>query len=440
MIQRRLLLIVLAAVAVAAAALIVGFNVILARTLSGNARSELRSRAAAQLALVDTSSGRLRLVGRPDTPSSDPGAWIVAGTTVLERPRARPAVDAQAVALAASRRPAFRNLDSDDLTLYVRPVAAHGKRVGSIVVSVSTAPYEDARVTALVSSIVFGVLILVLAALGARWLLSSALRPVARMTSQAATWSERDVDRRFGLGEPRDELTQLAATLDGLLDRLASSLRHEQRFSAEISHELRTPLARVIAETELALRRERTPGEYRRSLEVAHANAVQLGRIVDALVAAAQHDATPLRGTADAYEVVSEAAAACAGLSDERGISVTIVPPARPLRVGVEQDFAERILQPVLENACRYGAGAVQVSIDRDGGAVRFSVVDDGAGVAVDEVERIFEPGVRGRTANGSGSGLGLSLARRLASSVAGEIEAQADAAGGRFHVRLPVG
>ena len=109
---------------------------------------------------------------------------------------------------------------------------------------------------------------LVLVALAARWLLAAALRPVTRMTRQAATWSERDLDRRFELGEPRDELTELAATLDGLLDRLAASLRHEQRFSAELSHELRTPLSRVLAETELALRRERAPEEYRDTLEL----------------------------------------------------------------------------------------------------------------------------------------------------------------------------
>ena len=79
------------------------------------------------------------------------------------------------------------------------------------------------------------------------------------MTRQAAAWSEHDLDHRFALGEPHDELTELAATLDGLLDRLAASLRREQRFSAELSHELRTPLARVIAESELALRRDREP-------------------------------------------------------------------------------------------------------------------------------------------------------------------------------------
>ena len=86
------------------------------------------------------------------------------------------------------------------------------------------------------------------------------------MTEHAASWSEHDLDRRFDLGEPYDELTQLAATLDRLLERISASLRHEQRFTAEISHELRTPLARISGEAELMLRRERTPDEYRSPL------------------------------------------------------------------------------------------------------------------------------------------------------------------------------
>src|SRR2546429_1738209 len=100
------------------------------------------------------------------------------------------------------------------------------------------------------------------------------------MTSRAAEGSERDIGRRFGLGEPHDELTQLAATLARLLDRLAASLRREQRFSAELSHELRTPLARMLTEVELALRRERTPSEYAEALRVVEQNARALARTV----------------------------------------------------------------------------------------------------------------------------------------------------------------
>ena len=437
MIKRRLLVAVLAAVGVSIAVLIVGFNLILGHTLDTNARSVLHSRAAAQLDLIDTADGRIHLREGPNAP--DTGVWVLQGNRVVERPRARKSVDAAAL-LAATGPNGFHEVSDADVWLYSRPIMSHGRRIGSIVVSLSLAPYEQTRRTALIASLVFGVLVLVLVGIASRWLLTAALRPVARMTSQAATWSERDLDRRFALGEPRDELTQLAATLDGLLDRLAASLRHEQRFSAELAHELRTPLSRVIAETELALRRERTPDEYRETLEIVHRNAEQLGRTTDALLAAARYEAGTTHGTSDAVEVATAAASVCTGIASERDVAFEIEKPARPIRIGVEGEYAERILQPVFENACRYGTSAVKVEIERNGSSVRYQVSDDGPGVGDEERERIFEPGVRGRAANGTGSGLGLSLARRLAQSVAGEIEAVPDGPGGRFVVRLPAG
>src|SRR5204862_8076991 len=118
------------------------------------------------------------------------------------------------------------------------------------------------------------------------WLLRSALEPVAEMTAQAEAWSEQDLDRRFAKGDPYDDLSRLAFTLDRLLDRIAASLRHERRFSAELLHELRTPLAKVTAEAELALRRTREPDEYRRALEVLLTKARQIDRIDEPLFAA----------------------------------------------------------------------------------------------------------------------------------------------------------
>ena len=208
------------------------------------------------------------------------------------------------------------------------------------------------------------------------------------MTRQAAEWSERDLDHRFGLGPPHDELTELAATLDGLLDRLAASLRHERRFSAELSHELRTPLARVLAESELALRRERAADEYRDSLELIHRNADQLARTIDALVAAARYEAGGERGTADAHAVATGAARACSSLTAERGIDLDVVAPPRVLRIGVDADLAERIVQPVVENACRYGSRHVRIDIRSENSSVVYAVEDDGPGVAADERER----------------------------------------------------
>jgi signal transduction histidine kinase len=440
--KRRLLLVVLATVALVVAALVAGFNVLLARTLDGDARDLVRSRAAAQVASLRIDHGHLSVGEAPDGRSSDAYVWVFAGAQPLERPNTGAAIDRAARGLAAG--PArFVDVARSDTRLYGTPVVAGGRRIGTVVAAVSLAPYEQTRRAALIASFVFGAVVLLLVGGAASWLLAASLRPVVRMTRQAAAWSERELDHRFALGPPHDELTELAATLDALLDRLAASLRRERRFSAELSHELRTPLARLLAESELALARERQPREYRQVLELVHRNAGQLARMVEALVAAARYESGANRGSADAEAVATEAAVACRGLAAERQIDLKIAGPPHPLRVGVEAELAERVLQPVIENACRYGSSNVRVGIERHDSTVFYTVADDGAGVEKDERERIFEPGARGSAgkSNGNnGAGLGLPLARRLARSVSGDLIADPSESGGRFVIRLPGG
>lgn len=438
-IRRRLLLTVIAGVVLALVALLVGFNLILDRTLDHDATNVARSRAASVLATLSVENGRLSLTEAPDSGIPDVYAWVFVGRHALESPPASPAIGRAARSLT-SGPPRMLDVPGAGTRLYGAPVFDGHQRIGSVVAGVSLAPYDRTRRVALIASLVLGGVVLLGVALVAYWLLGASLRPVVRMTRQAAAWSDRDLDRRFEAGEPRDELGELASTLDGLLDRLAASLRREQRFSAELSHELRTPLARVVAEAELALQHERDGEEYRHALEQISRNAAQLTRTVDALVAAARHEAGFERGTADAYALAVEAVAVCHGAAAEHHIELDVTEPAAPLRVAVEPELGERILQPVLENACRYGSSRVSVSIERRDRVVRYTVDDDGPGVAPHERERIFDPGVRGDAGSqdGAGAGLGLALARRLARGASGEVEAVTREDGGRFVITLP--
>jgi signal transduction histidine kinase len=115
--------------------------------------------------------------------------------------------------------------------------------------------------------------------------------------------------------------------------------------------------------------------------------------------------------------------------------------PSSPVRVAIEIDLLERIVQPLLDNALRYGEAQVSVTLRVNGTTAVVDVEDDGTGLRETEVDIIFEPGVRGAAAatDVRGAGLGLALARRLARTAGGEIVAQSNAAGGRFTVRLPL-
>ena len=91
-------------------------------------------------------------------------------------------------------------------------------------------------------------------------------------------------------------------------------------------------------------------------------------------------------------------------------------------------------MHPIIENARRHARNAVQIELARDGGDVVVSVSNDGDGIASEDAERIFAPGVSGT----GGAGLGLALARRLARAAGGDVIAAAPKP--RFELRLPAG
>ena len=193
-------------------------------------------------------------------------------------------------------------------------------------------------------------------------MLGRALLPVSRMTESAEAWSEHDLERRFDLGEPYDELTRLGTTLDGLLERIAASLRHEQRFTAELSHELRTPLARMRGETELMLGRPRSTDEYREALEAIQRNVDQMTRTVEALVAAARHEAGLERTTSDARDAVVAVAQHLRESMVDADVQVAL--PDGAVRVAVDGELLQRMIQPLADNAALYGGG-VELELTR---------------------------------------------------------------------------
>ena len=438
-VRARLLTTVVVSVAIALALMTAGFNILLAASLSRDADAVVRTRAATEAASVDLVNDRLVGPDQPDTGGLESLAWVFKDGRALETPRASAALDRAAQSAAAV--PGVP-LDVPGLAtrLYALPAADYPSVV--VVAGVSLAPYRHTQRIALIGSLVFAGLLLLVVALVTRWTLRAALKPVSRMTADAEAWSEHELERRFAAGEPYDELSQLAATLDRLLDRLSASLHREQRFSAEMSHELRTPLAKVRAEAELALRRERPPEEYRQALTTIVTNTQQMTGAIETLVAAAQQESGLARGRCDAGDVLDEVTGTCSALAARRGLQIEAETPAPPLALGVEAEIAVRVLQPLVENACAFARGRVRIHVERGDGAVLMTVDDDGPGVTTDEIECIFAPGVRGSAAEAgapAGAGLGLALARRLARAAGGDVLVR-PGDGGHVVARLPAG
>jgi signal transduction histidine kinase len=440
--RARLTLSAVLGATVTLAILVGAFNLLLDARLRSDGEAVLRERATAVLRNLSTVDGRLSVAEAPDRGAIDAQTWIFAGERTLEQPAGVDSRNERAAGELARAGQGFETVSATHTRMEAVPVRAGSQRLGTVVVAASLTPYESTARFALLGSIVLALLMLAAVAGLSRWLISRALRPVARMTVEAADWGEHDLSRRFFPGEPYDELSSLASVFDSLLERLAQGLRREQRLTAEVSHELRTPLAKILAEAELSSGRERSPGQYQATLELIERNARDLQRVLETLLASARAQTPGKTPASDARESVERAVEPLRETLTAQGKTIEVV-SARPARVAVEADVVERILSPLLENAGRFARRRIDVVIDTTDGQVVFEVRDDGPGVDSDDQGRIFEPGFRGVVSpldTHAGAGLGLPLVRRLARAAGGDVEALRSQDGGRFAVRLPAG
>jgi signal transduction histidine kinase len=426
--RTRLLTTALVSLGVGLGALLVIGNVVLETRTEAETSNVLRARAEAQVAALDVTSRGIRVRETPNDRVLDREAWVLDGKRVIERPAAMSSAVA-ATAVALGRRGTSAEVDAPgDIRLRAVPVDEPGthRTVGAVVVGSSVAPLERLEQEVLLGSLVLAAAILIGAALAIRSALAGALRPVAEMTASAEDWGAHDLDRRFDLGPPRDELTGLAATLDHLLERIAASRRHEQRFASEVAHELRTPIAGLRGRAELALASSGADAEAERerALRDVVAQSERLDGAIDALMTVARQELEPASGVVDLESIA-------------RSFDAVEVRSASDLPVAAgEPEVVRRAVAPLVENARRHARSRVVLELGAHDGMVELRVLDDGPGLDPTVGERAFEPGVRANGA-GDGAGLGLPLARRLARSCGGDVVSRT-AAGGCFVLRLP--
>jgi len=438
--RTRLTVSAVAGAAITLTVLVTAFNLVLDARLRTDGDNVLRERATTVLRGLGTVDGRLSVIEAPDQGAIDAQTWIFADGRALEQPASADSRNQAAARRLASAGSGFGTVDTTDLRLHAVPAGQAGRLLGTVVVGASLSPYESTASAALLGSVVLGLLMLAAIAALSLWLISSALRPVAQMTAEAADWEEHDLSRRFYEGEPHDELSALASVFDGLLSRLAQSLRREQRLTAEVSHELRTPLAKILAEAELASGRDRSPQQYRASLQSISRHGKHLQRVLETLLASARAAVSGRPATSDARAPAERAATSLGETLAAQGKEIELV-SARPARVAVEADVVERILSPLLENAARFARHHITLEIRAVDGEVVYEISDDGSGVDPEDRERIFDPGFRSPGAHPDthgGAGLGLPLVRRLARAAGGEVEARTSDSGASFAVRLP--
>ncbi|MGW3287068.1 ATP-binding protein [Streptomyces sp. NPDC001002] len=431
----RLSLVALTTAALLMLVLTVAFNVVAGHRLQHQADDELRTRAAAVATTVDTSGTTVRVLETSHDELLDTNVWIYAGRHLLEQPPGAGHLTRIADALAG--RGGRRCVTADvhgPLRLCSQPVPG-GRSEASVVTALDLSPYRSSADTLLLGSITLDVVMLACTYALTRLAVGRALRPVRTMTDQASQWSAVASEERFGNVRHPAELAGLGTSLDAILDRIRTLLRHERQLTGELSHELRTPLSRIIAELDWWQTRPRTDDQTRATHKVITDAAESMRTICETLLDDARGGTLSAPGTSEVLPTLQR----LTEVLDAPG-HLTVTADGPRLEAGVPSALLERIVSPLLTNASRYARSRVAVRAYRTPGGVRIDVVDDGPGVPPPFAGRLFEPGQRAAPANGHlGAGLGLALARRLARSVGGDVTYDpVHTPGARFVISLP--
>jgi two-component system sensor histidine kinase MprB len=273
------------------------------------------------------------------------------------------------------------------------------------------------------------------AALG-RLVSRSLVAPIASVTEAARHISQtEDLSRRIAVTS-QDEVGELAAHFNAMLDTLEGSIAAQRQLVADASHELRTPITSLRTNIEVLAESEDLPRDERaRLLADVEEQITELGMLVADLIELARGD-QPRRDTEDIRldELVFDAVAR----ARRHAPGVRFTTRLEPAVVDGSRDRLARAVNNLLDNAANHSPPGALVEVDAGPAGVR--VRDHGAGMAEADIPHLFDRFYRGVSARGRpGSGLGLAIVRQVAEQHHGSVRAaNAPGGGAEFVLSLP--
>jgi signal transduction histidine kinase len=275
------------------------------------------------------------------------------------------------------------------------------------------------------------------------WLMSGrVLRPLQTMTNSIQRISARNVHERLAVIGPRDELKNLADTVDGLLSRLEAALNLHKRFVANAAHELRTPLTLERALLQEAVSDPNpTVHSHQAHLEELSLISEQQTQLLDSLLVLA----TSERGLNRTENVdLADLTGDVIRAAEPRRQGLQVVVEAAPAPVTGDPALVRRLVANLVDNAMSYNVpnGWVEVATGVDGGHCFLSVTNTGPPVPPEIVDELLNPFQRlNRTEDDGHHGLGLSIVKTIAAAHAAEMTVRARPDGGlTIRILFPAG
>lgn len=268
-----------------------------------------------------------------------------------------------------------------------------------------------------------------------RFLAKRVINPVARITKEVNRISASNLHNRLPVVKNSDEISDLTATFNDMLDRLETSFEIQANFINNASHELKTPITTIIAESEIMLLKERPVSEYIQSLENIYSQASKLGNLTESLLKLTQTGYDGKKQVLDIAridEILLEVKSDIDKIYPDNRVSIKLnfaPKDSNLLLIPCNKPLLELAINNIITNGVKYSDNnEVFVTLSANQEVIKISINDIGIGIPPEDIPHLYEPFFRGKVATKYiGYGLGLPLASKIIRMHDGELQVQSE-------------
>ncbi len=337
--------------------------------------------------------------------------------------------------------------EEEIIRLWVSPLTEGANEFGTLVVALPLRSSQTFLRQIYLGLAVAIPLVVLLSAAGGLFLARRALQPVATITHTARTISAADLSQRIALDLPDDEIGQLAATFNAMLERLDGAFQRERQFTSDVSHELRTPLGFIKTQLSLARSRPRNAAALLEMMAGMEGDVDRMTRLVEQMLSLARVEQRGLESfvPVDLGALLGDLHQHFQPKGGQDDIELSLgLPPQVELTVNGDQAGLRQVFTNLVENAFKYTprGGQINLEVVRRWDQIEVKVTNFGMVIPPEDIPHLFERFYRvesSRSRETGGAGLGLAISQEIVRRHGGTIEVQSDADRGTlFCVRLP--
>lgn len=280
------------------------------------------------------------------------------------------------------------------------------------------------------------------------WFSKRIMKPIRLITEKMNDISANQLHLRLKTEEGTDEISQLSATFNNMLDRLEATFETHKNFISNASHELNTPLTTIIGESEYTLSKPRKTEDYIGSLSVILSEAERLKRITNSLLQLAQ---TGYNGKSQEFvqlrldEIIYTVKQTVDNIIPDNKvfINLSLMPEDQgKLLIKGNEQLLELALANIVLNGCKYSSNQpVQITLAAANKKIIIIIEDQGIGIPATEIAYIYDPFFRAsNTGKFNGYGIGLPLSRNIIRMHNGTLEVTSEEnVGTKIKITLPL-